>query len=310
MQIEEGIITCIGFIGFPTELGFAADGTCFLVGLSEETETFYYLVTARHLVRPINFKSRQEEYPVDSPIHIRLSRETKSPLIIPTIREEWICHPDRHIDVCVREFDYRRANPDGELIFNPLLVDDSPNSLVLSEQRWNYFGHITIGDDIFIPSLFSGHVGERRNIPIVRVGNIAALPVESIRVGSPTVPAYLIETRSLGGISGAPVFLHLDPARSRNIPRHVIDPGGGKSVPYALIGVVVGIHSGQYASDFVSDNDVGTIISKDAEFNAGITVVVPIAHALQILSGDALKKRRIDTLDAIKRESGFKPAGA
>jgi hypothetical protein len=38
--------------------------------------------------------------------------------------------------------------------------------------------------------------GEKRNIPVIRVGNVAALPEEPL---SPLpVPAYLIETRSLG----------------------------------------------------------------------------------------------------------------
>jgi hypothetical protein len=173
-HVDEEIVSCVGFIGNSTEQGFAADGTCFYVAIREETENFYYLVTARHLVRPLKMGGVERE-PLDGIVEVRMSRVTKPPLVLRTVRGEWVCPADRHIDLAVRSFDYRSAAPDGDLYFTPLALWGD-NSVVLSEERWNQQGKPRIGDDIFIPSLFAGHIGERRNIPVVRFGHIAAPP--------------------------------------------------------------------------------------------------------------------------------------
>src|SRR5690606_30737090 len=64
------------------------------------------------------------------------------------------------------------------------------------------------GDPVFIAGVFVGRVGDRRNIPVLRLASIAATADEPVAWGSPRRPAYLIETKSLGGTSGSPVFLH------------------------------------------------------------------------------------------------------
>jgi hypothetical protein len=306
MQIDEEILLCVGFIGAPSERGFVADGTCFFVHLTEETESFHYVVTARHLVRPIKFG--QELLSLDGDVRIRVSRETKSPHIINTIRKEWIVHPDHHIDVCVLPFDIRREDPDGEFHLSVLSIC-GPTSILYQPTIERFHGPIAVGDEIFIPSLFPGHVGEQRNIPVVRIGNIAARPIENIRIGSPTVPAYLIETRSLGGISGAPVFLHLSPSSARSAMKSQTTQIG-RNVPYALIGLVLGSHSGRYASDFVEADDNENIVTKDADFNAGISVALPIKHVLDILNSDELKGSRLAAIEEIKKQSGYRPASA
>jgi hypothetical protein len=308
-HVDDEIGSCVGFIGFPSEQGFIADGTCFFVMVQEETEVFYYLVTARHLVRPLRLGGAERE-PLDSKVAIRFSRLMRPPLVLETIRREWTCPTDRHVDLAIRPFDYRAAAPDGDLAFLPLLINGE-NPIVLSDERWEQEGgRIRTGDEIFIPSLFPGHVGERRNIPVIRFGHIAAPALEPVRVGSPTVPAFLIETRSLGGISGAPVFLHLRPLTIRNLPRAPLDASGRRTVPYALIGMVLGAHGGRYASDFVTVDPEEDITTRDAEFNAGISVVLPIQHALALIESDPLKQSRLATLDAIKRQSGFRPTDA
>ena len=40
---------------------------------------------------------------------------------------------------------------------------------------------IGIGDEIFITGLFGYHPGAKKNIPIVRIGHIAAIPEEPIK---------------------------------------------------------------------------------------------------------------------------------
>ena len=307
MQIDEEILNCVGFIGEPSEQGFVASGTCFFVFFVEETEAFRYVVTARHMVRPIKFG--RELLPADGLVRIRISRETKPPRIIDTVRKEWICHHNQYVDVCVRPFDLRAEDPDGEFHLSELSIG-GPKSILYHPIMERMYGPVDIGDEIFIPSLFVPHVGEKRNIPIVRIGHIAARPIESIRWGSPTLPAYLIETKSIGGTSGAPVFLHFHPSSARNIQKFTPTQTGDRLVPYALIGIVLGSHSGRYESDFIEPYDESSLISKDADFNAGISIALPIQAVLDVINSDELKKSRMATIEAIKKQSGYRPSSA
>ncbi len=66
-----------------------------------------------------------------------------------------------------------------------------------------------LGDEVFLTGLFHSHHGRQRNIPIVRAGNIAAMPEEKIHTDKfGFIDAYLVEARSIGGISGSPVFIY------------------------------------------------------------------------------------------------------
>ena len=39
---------------------------------------------------------------------------------------------------------------------------------------------IDTGDEVVITGMFFSHIGQQRNIPIVRIGNIAAMPQEPV----------------------------------------------------------------------------------------------------------------------------------
>ena len=79
------------------------------------------------------------------------------------------------------------------------------------------------------------------------------MPEEPIEFFSPNRPAYLVETRSLGGLSGSPVFLHRYPDRPRGdlvtmgyaqaIPGRPMADRTPVVLPYALIGMVLGTPS-------------------------------------------------------------------
>jgi hypothetical protein len=67
---------------------------------------------------------------------------------------------------------------------------------------------IGIGDDVHAVGLFSPiPSGDSGNFPIVRCGNIAMMPPEQIQTDYGYTDAYLIEARSIGGMSGSPVFV-------------------------------------------------------------------------------------------------------
>lgn len=71
---------------------------------------------------------------------------------------------------------------------------------------------IGIGDEVLMVGLFTKRYGYRKNIPIVRGGIISAMPEEPIEdqeTGN-LYDAYLIEIRSIGGLSGSPVIVFKD----------------------------------------------------------------------------------------------------
>lgn len=69
-----------------------------------------------------------------------------------------------------------------------------------------------IGDEVFVAGLFKNAKGRTKNIPIVRLGNVAMMPREKIPFGGSHDPerlvyANLLESHSIGGLSGSPVFV-------------------------------------------------------------------------------------------------------
>ena len=57
------------------------------------------------------------------------------------------------------------------------------------------------------------------NLPIVRLGAIAAMPGEYIKTDWGCLRAYLIEARSIGGLSGSPVFIRVGTTRTLAVAR-------------------------------------------------------------------------------------------
>ena len=312
MQVDARTMKSVVFLGEPAGNGFRADGTAFFLSVTEEdAKEFVYLVSCRHVVRP--FTDREQTEPDNSSIWIRVNRKRSSPRLYETKRSEWICHEDRFIDVCV--FPCNLSWWEGEDDVDVGVVSASREILTPEKERQQ--GELRVGDPLFMPSVFVGRVGSRRNIPVLRLASVAALAEEPVEWGSRRRPAYLIETRSLGGTSGSPVFLH-----TAAIGRFIGDGSeawadvwqnadtGEYELPYFLIGMMQGTHGGQYASDFATDPEDERVVPTDADFNAGIGIVIRYQEILEVLNRDELKAARMATVKQSKKDSGYRPAAA
>lgn len=142
---------------------------------------------------------------------------------------------------------------------------------------------IGVGDEISITGLFAYHQGQRRNAPIVRIGNIAALPDEQVKTRfgpySASIDAYLIEARSIGGLSGSPVFVHLPPLDGRRRP---------ESKPAYLLGLM----HGHWDVNLSSTDAVMTDSLRSDAVNVGIGIVVPAKKILELINGPELMAKR------------------
>jgi len=314
MQVAEEIRNCTVFIGIPTQLGFSVAGTGFLMGVDQGDYSFCYLVTAAHLIWPGRASDKTGTVP-EGKVHLRLNRlNGASPKLIGVENNQWRFHRDRRVDLCVLPMGALIEADDSEIDAASI----SLTGMALTPEKITQFG-VCVGDEIFITGAFVGRVGERKNIPIVRIGNIAAMPEEPISFGSPRKPAYLIETRSLGGVSGSPVFVNLQTQRINAAPKSYDDPKGNndatkwraaKILPYFLLGMLLGSHSGQYAGDFISETDTDIFVPKDADFNAGISVVMLVADIAEFLESDDMAKPRIAAIEEHRKVTGYKPSGA
>lgn len=263
MQVPQEIRKCVAFVGIKESGQIKYAGTAFLVSrvtAVDSTRAHMYAVTAKHVIDGLLDD-------VDE-VCLRLNKKDGTAAWVCTKPSDWISHPsDSSVDVAVIRF-----------VPNPSIFDFMafPLSSVLTPEIMadRSFG---VGDDVFLTGLFHPHSGEKRNIPIVRTGNIAALPEEKVRTKQfGLIDAFLIEARSIGGLSGSPVFLHSSGYRTeRGAIMNLTPP------TYYLLGLMHG-----HWDTAVAKVDAATTADKltEEKVNMGIAIVVPSEKIIEVLS--------------------------
>ncbi|WP_131809911.1 hypothetical protein [Mycolicibacterium elephantis] len=175
---------------------------------------------------------------------------------------------------------------------------------------------IGIGDEVYLAGLFVSHAGQGRNEPIVRSGTIAAMPAEEVLTTQGYMRAYLIESRSVGGLSGSPVFVDVSLYRQDSNGR--IQLRGSNQTAWYLIGLIRGhwdaTDSLPFRSDYSSETDFnvpaedGAMDERDERVNMGIAIVTPIERVLPLIHDAA--QRMATAQDAISDLSADEKARA
>jgi hypothetical protein len=256
VRVPDQVRDCVVFIYalVPGE-GYVPRGTAFLVSIShDEMRHFVYFVTAKHVTDGIARRG-------DGIAYLRVNTPNGGYEMMGTIASQWSFHPseDEFVDVAV----------------HPCVWDDEAVSWLMTEVKsFPIEGNCTkapavgVGDDLFITGLFVRHQGQRQSIPIVRIGNIAAMPGEPVTTRLGDMPAYLIEARSVGGLSGSPVFLHT----------------GNR---FFLLGLV----HGHWDVDPSEQTFIDDGLSREV-VNTGIAIVVPVEKIIETLDQPALREER------------------
>ncbi|MFC2023021.1 hypothetical protein ACFLTL_02570, partial [Chloroflexota bacterium] len=201
MLVPDEVRKCVVFICYKGDTGVKLGGTAFFVGVpGENPDIIYpYLVTARHVIEGVKKKS------IDGTVGIRINRKNQSVQVVNTNLNDWRFHPtDDTVDVAAIQI-----APSTE-VYDFLYI---PSSMAATEEVI-VKEKIGCGDEVFLTGLFISHYGAEKNVPIIRIGNIACMPeelVQSKELGA--TEAYLVEARSIGGLSGSPVFVHLSGIR-------------------------------------------------------------------------------------------------
>lgn len=270
MRIPDQLIKCVGFISHHTpKLGYI--GTVFIVAVRSADDpdgAYLHLVTAKHVA----------EYIDPGPFVIGMNARDGSKIMVQSSDEmRWFYHPTEKdsVDVAVMPFAPGML-PDYDLEYVPEIV-------FAKEEQFAEFG-IGLGDEVFTVGLFTEYFGKARFSPLVRTGNIAMMPPEKIPLkGFGNAEAYLVEGRSIGGLSGSPVFV-----------RHTVHMGGrtAKGEPTQISGIgpkihLLGLMHGHW------DLPLTFSEAEQAEaVNMGVAIVIPAKKILETLYHPGLVQMR------------------
>jgi hypothetical protein len=267
MLINPEIRKCVVFIAYRTADGkFHTCGTAFFLGKEvpgTQTTNPTFLITAKHVINGIRGLG------LDS-VWLRHNVKNGDDAWYETKLEKWYCdHPDQSIDVAVIEM--------GVLdIFDNLVF---PYGLCLNEEKFKEH-QVGPGDEVFITGLFKHHQGKKKSIPIIRTGTIACLSEEKVFTKNfGEIDAFLIEARSIGGLSGSPVFVNL--GLSRFIDGQIKQSNGGAI--YFFLGLIHG-HFDVDDSEFTEQPNVDPETRTIEKINSGIAIVVPFQNIDKVIT--------------------------
>jgi hypothetical protein len=285
MRINEDVLHCVAFVGCNLGQGEQGikhnlGGTGFFIALPAEGRAnsfFQFFVTARHVA---------ERIPPEKLILRVNKKEGGAGAILGNHATRWWMHPTDHsADVAVaplspsKEFDIRSLTP----------VHFVTKELI--DQK-----RVAVGDEVTVVGMFARHAGRKINETIVRTGTVAMLPTETVPTKIGEIDAYLVEVRSIGGLSGSPVFVR----ETLELP-YPLAPGQftlhGQS-QLRLLGLVHGhwdLPADPYEDDSLDPE-------RKVAANMGISIVVPARKILETIDQPDLKAERDAVLAAKSRE--------
>jgi hypothetical protein len=232
---------------------------------------FRFLVTAAHVAE----KLEGEEFA------LRVNKKRGGVEIIKGNADtKWWYHPTdkEHVDAAVTMF--LPEDIEGLDLFTVHL------DLFADEQKIKEL-HIGAGDEVFIAGLFTKITKTAQNVPIIRIGNLAMMPGERIPFKDGNLfDAYLIESRSIGGLSGAPVFVRQTIKMiGHTASGRFFDSDNQQLPPNDLIALdaVGGIY---FLGSVIGhwDAPTGLNVSEPETVNMGISPIVPAQKIREIIT--------------------------
>jgi hypothetical protein len=282
VNVPDDIRKCVVFVGYQLANGdYEFAGSAFYIGegLGKHAVSVA-LVTARHVIDGIRGLGLDK-------VFIRYNAKSGGSKWQSTRLEDWKYHPsDASIDVAF----LRMGIPDAyDHLVLPKSVVATPELLLKNE--------VGLGDEVFVTGLFKHHTGAQKNVPIVRVGNIAAMQEEKVQSRAfGLIDAYLIEARSIGGISGSPVFVNL--GSSRRIGGSTVFYSGGPA--FLLLGLIHGHYDVDHPLVDALEVDANQGQASTAKLNSGIAIVVPVQKVLEVLDSNQVKSSLYERLAITK----------
>jgi hypothetical protein len=244
------------------EKGEAAGGSGVLVAVPAQRlpvdMLFTYAVTNSHVVR--EGKSTV----------VRVNSASGGLTIKNIPGESWLHHPDGD-DVAVAVWGENR-----DVKIKVVRTTQFMSRDILAAEE------IGPGDDVVVVGRLVTHEGRQRNTPVARFGHIAMMPYETIRTRrGHDQESFLVESRSISGFSGSPVFIIRNPGSWRPGTNVLSD-----RYVWWLLGIDWGHLNNKHNRDSVvdaTDRQIGEVAS-----NTGFMCVVPAWRILDLLNHPTL----------------------
>jgi hypothetical protein len=285
MRIPEEIRKCVVFLCSRLPSGaIVMRGTGFLVGvhLGGTGQMIGYIVTAKHVADLIEG--------TECGVRINLPSGAAETFWIGADMQ-WCRHPSEpdSVDAAVMPFPFRTDADFRALDYDMFLTDDIIAKADIGP------GDQVVTTGLFLPLQIS------RNEPIVRTGNVAVMPrdrVPRIKIGANVVEAevYLVEVRSVGGLSGSPVFV--TPTIRLAHPFVTADASGKEDARCFILGgtrlYLMGLMHGHWTIEPAEHDryDFATSTDPIKSIAVGIAVVVPAKKIAEIIDRPDLVEHR------------------
>jgi hypothetical protein len=268
MRVSDKVLKCVVFVGVEKPGGFEPLGTGFVIMVRQRQVGFQYVVTAQHVLCGLR-----------EPISIRVNRKDGEAEYIKPPRG-WYYHPDdaRFVDVAIAPILLQLDMYDiAHVQMGEFCTDE-----FLTERD------VGIGEALFYPGLFMHSRGQHRNHPVMRFGELSAMPIEPVITKSGPIKAYLMEGRSIGGHSGSPVFVNFLAWRSYYSDKSIMLPHPSQAQAYRLLGLIRGFLRAKDTGEYLTDDPA----MEDLWVNSGISTIIPASEIIDTLMQDELVRQR------------------
>ncbi len=249
--------------------GRKTGGTGFLVSIMSEAVDwqYHYAITNRHVIE-------------GGSTTVRLNRQDGGSQIFDSNETDWFLSPTD--DLAVIHFASNGSSFDIKFLAEEHFLDEATHSSL----------NVGVGDEVFVAGRLAGADGTEANQPIYRFGRLAANGTRIVDGQE----SFLVEARSIEGLSGAPVFLGVN---ALYIRPEGVTPLESRTW---LLGVQWGFVNDE-APVFYKGNDQATHIVK---LNTGIMNVVPAWKLWALLQSEPLAAKR-KAADEIALKNGMPP---
>jgi hypothetical protein len=286
LRVSDYVLDCVGFVCETAIRDLSgpkgdAIATGFLVKVRSLVRGYGYLyfVTAKHVATDLK----------DIDVHILINKRGGGTTeLLPCDPPTWYLHPsDPTTDIAVVP-----VIPNQSAEFNAIPMEHMLTPEGVKELS------VGIGDEVYSVGLFTEIDNTERNIPILRHGNISMMPTQQIQTGLGYADAYLIEARSIGGISGSPVFVR----PTGHLPFGVHPDG----TPQTIMGVVdrtqlLGVVHGHWDVKESEINQFPVTHDRKRGVNYGIAIVIPAIKLIETLNRRELSETRMRHEEELKK---------
>jgi hypothetical protein len=148
--------------------------------------------------------------------------------------------------------------------------------------------NLGIGDEVLITGLYTQTPESTMNISLVHMGSVATAMGENLPFKDGTMEAYLVESRSIDGLSGSPVFVRetrqiqsLIPLKTGKFPNQTVD---SCSDEMAEIETVYGVGRVYFSGSLIAQCDLEHFAAVPGKaMNVGAYPVVPAQKIKEVL---------------------------